>query len=214
MTNSHAPVWAAIAAALLALPGCSDESAKETARDESSVPAKSAARLPAALAEGVEARASTGVNACALLTLDEVEAVVGTAMEGPTAGHTAGRGADEGAMTSCSFASKSDTENAAPAEILAELQQSWYVTVTVWSWPMEQSAANYVTAMRDAPMTGEPVRDVEGLGEEAVWNGTLHVRKGHVSISLDVRPPRTMDAEIDEVELEAELLRRALERVG
>lgn len=215
MTVSHVRVIAAVAAAFVLLQGCSDESAKEAAKEETPAsvgPAAPGPRPDQPLAEfGASFRPR--VDACALLTLEEVEAAVGSAMEGPTAGNTAGRGADEGAMTSCSFASKSDTTNAAPAQILAELQRTWYVTVTVWSWPMEQGAVNYVTAMRDAPMTGEPPRDVDGLGEEAVWNGTLHVRKGHVSISLDVRPPRSMDSDVDEMELESLLLRAALKRI-
>lgn len=215
MPVSQIRVFVAVAAAFVLLQGCSDESANEAPKDKVPAPSEppASAALPDQPPAGLEAGVKPRVDACALLTLEEVEAAVGSPMEGPTAGHTAGHGANEGAMTSCSFASRSDTRNAAPAEILAELQHTWYVTVTVWSWPMEQGAANYVAGMRNAPMTSEPVRDVDGLGEEAVWNGTLHVRQGRVSISLDVRPPRSMDAEVDEVELESLLLRTALKRI-
>jgi len=134
-------------------------------------------------------------------------------MDGPETGPTAGGGRGEGKMSSCSFASRSDSENAAPAQLLAELNSTWFVTVTIWVWPEGGlGARNYINAMRDAPMTDEPVQTVDGLAEEAVWNGTLHARKGNVTVSVDVRPAKSVD-EPDEMVKERTLMEQALERL-
>lgn len=200
-------------AACLSLQACSDPDESKTA--DSSPPAAESppSGLPAPPLPPPAAKLQ-GVDACSILNAEDVAEVIGHAMEGPNVGPSAGGGLGEGKMSSCSYESHSDAENAAPAELLAELNSStWFVNVTVWVWPSGgQGARNYIQAMRDAPMTGDPVRTVDGLGDEAVWNGTLHARKGDVTVSLDVRPAKSADSP-DEVTKERTLMEQVLRRL-
>ncbi len=209
----HAPRFqAAVAtlAACLLVQACSDsedtEAAKETPQAGSELP-------PPGLPAPPPAPRLPSINACSLLNAQEVGDIIGHDMDGPEAGPTAGGGVGEGKMNSCSFASRSESENAAPAELLAELNTTWFVNVTVWVWPSGgQGARNYMNAMRDAPMTDDPVREVDGLADEAVWNGTLHARQGDVTVSLDVRPPQATEAP-KEPDKERTLMEQALGRL-
>jgi hypothetical protein len=204
------PAAAALIATCLLTQACSeseDKDAPAPAQPPENA-ADSRGNLPAA-----PETAGPGIDACSLLTAREVESVFGHAVDGPNAGPSQGGGRGEGKMSSCSFASRSDSANAAPAELLAELGSTWYVNVTVWVWPPDgKGANNYMNAMRDAPMSDAPVQEIEGLAEEGVWNGAMHARRENLTVSLDVRPPKTAEAP-DEREKERILMQQALERL-
>lgn len=197
-------------AACLFVQACSES--EETESSEAGTAPPAATQAPEEGLPGLPSRPK-GIDACTMLTLQEVEDVIGLAIDGPETGPTAGGGRGEGKMSSCSYESSSETENAAPAELLAELDSTWFVNVTVWVWPAGGEAArNYIDGMRDAPMTDEPVREIKDLADEAVWNGTLHARKGDTTLSLDVRPANSADAP-DELAKERALMEKALERL-
>ncbi|MFP3944782.1 MAG: DUF3558 family protein [Alphaproteobacteria bacterium] len=212
----HAPRFLAVLAMLAAcllLQACSDS--EDTGAEEAAEAPETAADMPKEPAPDAPPAepAPEPVDACALLTAQEVKEAIGHAMDGPDAGPPAGGGEGEGNMSSCSFASRSESENAAPAELLAALNATWFVNVSVWVWPGDgEGARNYINAMRDAPMTDDPVQEVEGLGDEAVWNGTLHARKNKVTVSLDVRPPKEAENP-GQLEMERALMEQALERL-
>lgn len=195
--------------ACLLVQACSDSEETEASKEapQAAAPPNNLPAPPRVVAQ------PEPIDACSLLNAQDVGEVIGHAMDGPETGPSAGGGVGEGKMNSCSFASRSKTENAAPAELLAELSSTWFVNVTVWVWPGDgEGARNYMNAMRDAPMTDDPVREVDGLADEAVWNGTLHARRENVTISLDVRPPETA-GEPDEPQKERALMEQALKRM-
>ncbi|MFW6027272.1 MAG: hypothetical protein ACOC91_00540 [bacterium] len=201
---------ATIAACVL-LQACSESEEPEKAENAKPAETESGPSRDTLPLEPATTPAPEPIDACGLLSVQDVSGVLGHAMDGPETGPTAGGGDGEGTMSSCSFASRSESENAAPAELLAELNSTWFVNVTVWVWPEDgEGAQNYMNAMRDAPMTDEPVQEIEGLGEEAVWNGTLHARRDNVTVSLDVRPPDEADPP-GEAEKERALMEEALE---
>jgi hypothetical protein len=160
MSISAIRPWAAVfaLAATLALAACSDDGSSST----------------------TTAKAKK-IDACSLLAVAQVEAVVGQPIKPAREGRTAGGGENEGAMTSCHWDADSEALRAPD------------VTLMVWTWPAgTKGAENYINSFSEAHRQNASIPKPEpvSIGDEAIWDGMgVDVRKGNVNFSLAIVGP-------------------------
>lgn len=150
-------------------------------------------------------REARPVDACTLLTQMDVEETIGIPFEpglpqGQASGHPGA-----GRMSSCAYASIASAEDPA-----AVLRNTTYVTVMIWTWPQKESAETYLKSMEMSPMRSP--RAIEGLGERAVWTGSLSARQGDASVTITVNRGEDM-GEAEEITHETALMRLILARL-
>jgi hypothetical protein len=147
-----------LAAATLAATGCSEQSSSTTQ-----------------VASGGDTGAAT-IEACTLLTEQDITAATGTALGSGQEQMSAGGGENEGYMTSCNWRTPDDAD------------AFGLVSLIVWSWPPgTNGAANYIDAFRKAAEEYDDVPEPERLplGDEGLWDGqTVNVRKGDTAFML------------------------------
>lgn len=138
------------------------------------------------------------IDACSLLTPDQVQAVVGQPFKPARNGSTAGGGKNEGAMTSCHWDAASEAVRAPD------------VTLMVWTWPAgTKGAQNYIHSFSDAHKQDASIPEPEpvSLGDEAIWDGMgVDVRKGDVNFSLAIIGPDKATARKATMELARKVL--------
>jgi hypothetical protein len=178
---------------------------------KSGLAAISAAVLLAACGQGGGAKTTGMINSCAVLDTADAPALIGVAFDAPESLRDQDAGEDMGKMSSCGLTSTApDNEPSDLAGMAAQMQNTWFVTLMAWTWPGEDSARGYMDSMRQSDMLGSAPENVADLGDDAVWNGSMHVRRGNVTLSMDVRGPAAESGERSEKALEAELLKRVL----
>lgn len=135
----------------------------------------------------------TPINACELLTANEVAGVVGaevTSGERRDEGDVGGRGtAPPGTYSSaCFWRFRADVGRTPDPSL--PLHGMRFVILQAMTWPTRESASNFLTEFRSAfeqrIIPSAPVA-VEDLGDEALWWGDgMAVRAGATSIGVSV----------------------------
>ena len=153
------------------------------------------------------------VDACTLLKGEEVQRVIGATFRPAEPGRTAGGGENQGYMSSCTFATPEPSiDELSLAQMRAAQQKGVFVTVMVWSWPPAgKGADNYMAAI--AKVKEMPARSVSGIGETALWNGGLHVKRGHVNLIVDMNRHKSVASAADDIKMETALAKIALARL-
>ena len=160
-------ILASITGAVLAtmvVAGCSDESGKSE-------------------------KAAAAIDACALLTAEDFDAVLSRTFNADKAGNPVGGGAKQGAMTSCAWVSPGAEVAGKP---MASLKNTYFINLIVWSWPAGSGGGEYyMKAMVDgAKSFNQPVPEPVTLGDAALWGSkSMHVKKGDVTMSLTLKGP-------------------------
>ncbi len=142
----------------------------------------SALILPSLVACRREVRPEQPLDACVLLPRQTMEGLLGVPMQdAEPAQHLAG-GGGRAALSSCEWPSTRGGMRTDGHKIRVRLM--------VWSWPEgSQGAHQYVRSMRENANTRRTAsRTIDHLGEDAFWDGALHVADGPISLTLNVRP--------------------------
>ena len=138
---------------------------------------------------GKSEKTSAAIDACALLTAGDLDTAFDRTFNTDKAGQSAGGGADQGAMTSCAWASPGAEVAGKP---MASLNNTYFVNLIVWSWPAgSEGGKMYMKSMIDGAKTfNQPVPEPVALGDAALWGGkTMHVKKGDVTMTLSLTGP-------------------------
>lgn len=114
------------------------------------------------------------IPACPLLTVAEVSATLGVAVEAAEQPPSGG-GEGEGRMTTCLWTPSGGRLGAT-------------LSLVVWTWPPGNGRAlGYLAALREAAadFPDRPPFETVAIGDDAVWDGDrLHVRQGEVTYTL------------------------------
>ncbi|HSG95321.1 MAG TPA: hypothetical protein VLA28_07355 [Afifellaceae bacterium] len=148
--------------------------------------------IAAVIAAGCSSESSkvaTPVEACTLLTSDEVDAAFARTFDAATPWQSAGGGENQAAMTSCSW----EAPGAEVAgDIGASVRNMVFINLMAWSWPAGSGGGdNYLASFEKAARElNMPAPVAVALGDAAHWNGeTMNVKKGDVTLSLTVSGP-------------------------
>jgi len=135
------------------------------------------------------------VDACALLAPEQIEAVIGHAVEAG-ARRDAGLQADGAWSSSCVWTLTA--ERALPANPAAPLRGRSFVILNAVQWPIGSGRAReFLDGFHEAAASGvlPHAPKPRPIGDEALWWGDgLAVRKDDVSFGLSVHLPRARPA--------------------
>lgn len=133
-------------------------------------------------------KVATTVNACALLTVEDFNAVFDRTFNADKPGPSGGGGANQGAMTSCAWVSPGAEVAGKP---MASLKNTYFTSLFVWSWPAGSGSDSYMNAfVEGAKANNQPVPVAVTLGDAALWGGKMmHVKKGDVTMTLSLKGP-------------------------
>jgi len=150
--------------------------------------------LVAAGCSGESSKVATPVEACVLLTNEEVGAAFARTFSAAEPGRSAGGGENQGAMTSCIWESPGAE---VAGDIGASMRNTVLINLMAWSWPAGSGGSEkYMESFVEAAKTfslPEPVPVT--LGDAAHWNGeTMNVKKGDVTLTLTLSGPVDADA--------------------
>jgi hypothetical protein len=132
---------------------------------------------------------AASLDACALLTAEDISAVFDRTFNADESGLSAGGGAKQGAMTSCAWTSPGPEVAGKP---MASLKNTSFINLIAWSWPAGSNGGErYMKSMVDGDKAlDQPVPAPVTLGDAALWGGkTMHVKKGDVTMSLTLTGP-------------------------
>jgi hypothetical protein len=155
---------AGIALATMVAAGCSEESGKSS-------------------------KAAASFDACALLTVEDFNAVFARTFNADKPGPSTSGGAKQGAMMSCAWVSPGAEVAGKP---MASLNNTYFINLIAWSWPAGSGGGDkYMNSFVDAAKTfNQPVPVPVALGDAALWGGkSMHVKKGDVTMSLTLTGP-------------------------
>lgn len=158
-------------------------------------------------------RRQSALDACALLTPATIEAVIGVPFDRPRRGQILRGGDGRATMSSCSWVSR--TALTVPGQTEPDAGDTVRVTLAVWTWPSGSGGAvRYVRAMERSGggVVGGSTR-IRSLGERAYWDGSVHVAKGDVSMTLGVRPLVGLFSDEKDLAQERQLARQVLNRL-
>ena len=164
MRRSILTLATGVALATLVAAGCSDESGKS-------------------------GTVAASLDACALLTVEDFNAVFARTFNADKPGPSGGGGANQGAMMSCAWVSPGAEVAGKP---MASLNNTYFTNLIVWSWPAGSGGSDsYMKSFVDAAKTyNQPAPVPVTLGDAALWGGeTMHVKKGDVTMSLSLTGP-------------------------
>ncbi len=176
-------------------------------------PAQAAGAAPVQTADG------TPINACALLSQEEVAAAVGAAVtkgERRDDGDVGGKGgyAPAGTYSStCIWQFQLDTHFDADPNL--PMGGKRFAILNAMVWPKTEDASGFLQSFRDAfkqdIIPNDPIA-IKSMGDEALWwgDGTA-VRKGKISIGMSVFLQG--GEKEDQRKMEEELARKILPRV-
>ena len=138
---------------------------------------------------GKSGTVAASLDACALLTVEDFNAVFDRTFNADKPGPAGGGGANQGAMTSCGWASPGAEVAGKP---MASLNNTYFTNLIVWSWPAGSGGSEmYMKSFVDAAKTyNQPAPVPVSLGDAALWGGkTIHVKKGDVTMTLSLTGP-------------------------
>ena len=129
------------------------------------------------------------IDACALLTTEEVSAVFARTFDAAAPGQSVGGGENQGALTSCIWESPGAE---VAGDIGASVRNTVFINLMVWSWPAGSGGSEkYMNSFVEAAKTydlPEPVPVM--LGDSAHWNGeTMNVKKADVTMTISLSGP-------------------------
>jgi len=150
------------------------------------------------------------IDACMLLTADEIAAVTGKKVGVPIP-QGGGSTAEDSYSSTCVWRIANDSDR---ATVDAPLQGSNYAMLNAWSWlPGNPGPAKFLQEFRDAAksnlidMVPVPVQ----AGDEALyWGDGVAVRKGSMSFGISVH---LQDGKPTEQSMETELAKKVLGRL-
>ena len=129
------------------------------------------------------------VDACALLTVEDFNAVFDRTFNADKPGPSGGGGANQGAMTSCAWVSPGAEVAGKP---MASLNNTYFINLITWSWPVGSGGGDsYMNSFVEAAKTfNQPAPVPVTLGDAALWGGkSMHVKKGDVTMTLSLKGP-------------------------
>lgn len=168
--------------------------------------------LALGLPGGAGAAQPAPIDACKLLTPEDIAAVTGKTVGAPIP--NGGGSTEEGSYSSTCVWKIPGDAGAGTAAIDAPLQGANYAMLNAWSWvPSSDGAHKFLQDFRDAAkddlidMTPVPVE----VGDEALyWGDGVAVRKGNVSFGISVH---LIGGKPTEQSMETALARKILGRL-
>ncbi len=129
------------------------------------------------------------VDACALLSDEEVGAAFARTFSPAESGPPVGGGEKQGAMTLCSWESPGAE---VAGDFGASIRNTVFINLMVWSWPAGGGGGEgYMKSFIDAARAQNlPEPEPVTLGEAAHWTGDMmNVRQGDVTMTLSLSGP-------------------------
>ncbi len=193
--------WIGAAACMLTLSACGGEAPADTAG------------APATTSAGQAPTAAGAVDACALVTVEDLAAALPGVPFAPPEQSARPGGPGQGTLSTCTYTrSDENGEGASIGELRAALERATTVTVMVWRWPDSSGATGYVQSFVDSG--AGPIERL-ALGDEAIVLGGpmsgVHWRSGSSSASVVVTG-RWLDAAARR-DIEIALARKAQARL-